>query len=105
MTILAAQSGGSGASTDGRWYMSLTRLAMTWRDKISFVLTENLSIKRISPLDVLKEDSDVTSKNDDERFDGDFMLMTGEVSKLLADLIEALGGQLKENDGTTALAA
>jgi len=82
-----------------------TRLAMTWNDKISFVLTENLSIKRISPLDVLKEDSDVTSKNDDERFDGDFMLMTGEVSKLLADLIEALGGQLKENDGSTALAA
>lgn len=82
-----------------------TRLALTWNDRVSFVLTENLSVKKITPLDVLKEDSDVTSKNDDERFDGDFMLMTGEVSKLLADLVEALGGQLRENDGTAALAA
>jgi recombination associated protein RdgC len=76
-----------------------TRLAMTWNDKISFVLTENLSIKRIAPLDVLKEDADGTSKNDDERFDSDMMLMTGELNKLLTALIDALGGQLKENDG------
>jgi len=82
-----------------------TRLALTWNDRISFVLTENLSIKRIAALDVLKEDSDVTLKNDDERFDGDFMLMTGEVSKMLSDLIEALGGQLRENDGSAAMAA
>ena len=82
-----------------------TRLALTWNDRISFVLTENLSVKRIAALDILKEDSDVTLKNDDERFDGDFMLMTGEVSKMLGDLIEALGGQLRENDGSAALAA
>ncbi|MFJ3046173.1 recombination-associated protein RdgC [Herbaspirillum chlorophenolicum] len=82
-----------------------TRLALTWADKVSFVLTENLSVKRIAPLDVLKEDADFTGKNEDERFDGDFMLMTGELSKLLASLVEALGGQLKENDGTMAQAA
>jgi len=82
-----------------------TRLALTWNDRVSFTLTENLSVKKVTPLDVLKEDSDVTSKNDDERFDGDFMLMTGEVSKMLADLIDALGGQLRENDGTAAMAA
>lgn len=82
-----------------------TRLALTWADKVSFVLTENLSVKRIAPLDVLKEDADFTGKNEDERFDGDFMLMTGELSKLLASLVEALGGQLKENDGTLAQAA
>jgi len=76
-----------------------TRLALTWADKVSFVLTENLSVKRIAPLDVLKEDADIAGKNDDERFDGDFMLMTGELAKLLASLVEALGGQLKENDG------
>ncbi len=29
-----------------------TRLAMTWRDRISFVLTEALTLKRIAPLDV-----------------------------------------------------
>ncbi|MBG7620904.1 recombination-associated protein RdgC [Herbaspirillum sp. AP02] len=82
-----------------------TRLALTWADKVSFVLTENLSVKRIAPLDVLKEDSEIAGKNDDERFDGDFMLMTGELAKLLAALVDALGGQLKENDGALAQAA
>jgi recombination associated protein RdgC len=76
-----------------------TRLAMTWNDKISFVLTEGLTVKRIAPLDVLKEDSEGSTKNDDERFDSDVMLMTGELNKLLTALIDALGGQLKENDG------
>ncbi len=32
-----------------------TRLAMTWNDRVSFVLTEDMSIKRITPLNVLKE--------------------------------------------------
>lgn len=80
-----------------------TRLALTWNSRVSFVLTENLSLKKIVPLDVLKEDGDVTNKNDEERFDGDFMLMTGEISKMLDDLIDALGGQLHENNGATTL--
>jgi recombination associated protein RdgC len=73
-----------------------TRLAMTWSDKISFVLTESLAIKRIAPLDVLKENNDATMKNDDERFDGDFMLMTGELARMLDDLVLALGGEQSE---------
>lgn len=82
-----------------------TRLAMTWNDKISFVLTEGLAVKRVTPLDVLKEDSDSTTKNDDERFDSDMMLMTGELHLMLSALIEALGGQLVENDGSAKVAA
>lgn len=73
-----------------------TRLAMTWADRISFVLTENLTIKRVLPLDVLKEDGNVTVKNDDERFESDVMLMTGELSKLLGDLVQVLGGEAKQ---------
>jgi recombination associated protein RdgC len=69
-----------------------TRLAMTWNDRISFVLTESLAIKGIKPLDVIKE-SDATIRNDDERFDNDMMLMTGELAKMMADLVEALGGE------------
>jgi len=70
-----------------------TRLAMTWNDRVSFVLTESLAIKRVAPLDVLKENADSTMQNDDERFDGDFMLMTGELAKLISDVVEALGGE------------
>jgi recombination associated protein RdgC len=71
-----------------------TRLAMTWNDKISFVLTEQLAIKGVKPLDVIKE-SEASTRNDEERFDGDMMLMTGELAKMLADVVEALGGEAK----------
>lgn len=68
------------------------RLAMTWNSRISFVLTEQLSIKSVKPLDVIKE-NDSAIRNDDERFDNDFALMTGEYNRMLTDLIEALGGE------------
>ena len=71
-----------------------TRLAMTWDSKISFVLTESLAIKGIKPLDVIAE-KESSTRNDEERFDGDFMLMTGELAKLMADVVEALGGEAK----------
>ncbi|KAF1042592.1 MAG: Recombination-associated protein RdgC [Herbaspirillum frisingense] len=73
-----------------------TRLALTWADKISFTLTAALTLKKIALLDVLKEDADKIGKNDDERFDGNFLLFAGEVDKLLACLVEALGGKLTE---------
>jgi len=71
-----------------------TKLAMTWADKVSFVLTETLAVKRVAPLDVLKEDTDSATKNDDERFDSDFMLMSGELGKMIGSLVEALGGEM-----------
>jgi recombination associated protein RdgC len=72
-----------------------TRLAMTWNDRVSFVLTDSLAVKRVAPLDVLKEQNDGTARDDDERFDADFTLMAGELSKMLGDLTEALGGERK----------
>jgi len=70
-----------------------TRLALTWADKISFTLAENLSIKKIALLDVLKENHDLTGKNDDERFDGDFVHFAAEASQLISALVAALGGE------------
>jgi recombination associated protein RdgC len=72
----------------------VTRLAMTWGERISFVLNENLQVKRLTFLDILKEQADGQAENADERFDLDFTLMTGEVARLLDDLLEALGGEL-----------
>jgi recombination associated protein RdgC len=70
-----------------------THLALTWADRISFVLTEGLDIKRVSPLDVLKKGNETVAPNDDEKFDSDMTLMTGELAKLLAELVDALGGE------------
>ena len=39
------------------------------------------------------KETESSTKNDDERFDGDLMLMTGELAKLMADVVEALGGE------------
>ena len=72
-----------------------TRLAMTWADRISFVLTEGLDVKRVAPLDVLKEGNEGVAANDDEKFDSDMMLMTGELAKMMAELVDALGGEKK----------
>ena len=69
-----------------------TRLALTWSDRVSFVLTEGLDVKRINPLDVLKEGQD-SSSNDADKFDSDMTLMTGELSRLIDALVEALGGE------------
>ena len=71
-----------------------TRLALTWDSKISFVLTESLAIKSVKALDVLAE-KESSTRNDEERFDGDFILMTGELAKMMADVVEALGGEAK----------
>jgi len=69
-----------------------TRLAMTWNDRISFVLTDDLSIKRVTPLDILKDNQDAQATNEAEQFEADFALFSGETSRLLADLVAALGG-------------
>lgn len=68
-----------------------TRLAMTWAERVSFTLTETLTLKRIAPLDVLTEKED-GSGDEAERFDTDFALMTGELGRMIDQLIETLGG-------------
>lgn len=71
----------------------VTRLGMTWNDRISFILDEKLRIKRLSFLDILKEENDGLADNEAERFDLDFTLMTGELARLFDDLLAALGGE------------
>ena len=64
---------------------------MTWRDKISFTLTENMQLKRIAPLDFIKDQIDASEA--DDVFDTDFAIMTGELPQLLGDLMATLGGE------------
>jgi recombination associated protein RdgC len=73
-----------------------TRLALTWDDRISFVLTEKLEIKRLTFLDLLKEEAEKSAERADEQFDADFALMTGELARFLPQLVEALGGEVAE---------
>ena len=73
-----------------------TRLALTWNSRVAFMLTESMTLKRITPLDVIKEADGGMTRDADERFDGDMMLMTGELGALMAALVDALGGEVPE---------
>lgn len=73
-----------------------TKLALTWKDRISFVLNESLMIRKITPLDVLAGEINKKDGSEDEVFDADFALMTGEMNELIGDLVDALGGFKQE---------
>lgn len=70
-----------------------TRLSLTWNDRVSFILTEQLQVKRLAFLDVLKEDAERQAENADDLFAANFALMAGELALLLGHLVEALGGE------------
>ena len=70
-----------------------TRLALTWGDKVSFVLTEQMQVKKLVFLDLIKEDAERQAENADDLFAANFTLMSGELAQLLAHLVEALGGE------------
>lgn len=70
-----------------------TQLAMTWNERVSFVLTDMAQVKKIKLLDVVLDGMQENGK-DDDGFDTDAAIVTGELSKLIPDLLEALGGEL-----------
>jgi len=75
-----------------------TSLALTWDDRISFVLDEKLTIKRLAFLDLLREEAEQNAETADDQFAADFALMTGELSRFLPALVKALGGEVCDGD-------
>jgi recombination associated protein RdgC len=69
-----------------------TRLALTWNNRVSFVLTEALQLKKMAFLDVVFEGA---STGKDDGFDTDATIATGELRQLLPALLEALGGEVQ----------
>ncbi len=74
----------------------VTKLSIDWQQRIQFVLCDDGSIKR------LKFSNEITEQNDDidredaaQRFDADFVLMTGELISLINGLTTSLGGEAK----------
>ena len=73
-----------------------TRLALTFDDRVSFILTEKMEIKRVAFLDVIKEEAEKQADAADMQMEADFALMSGELSRLIPALIEVLGGEDKD---------
>jgi len=71
----------------------VTKLAMTWRERIEFVVPEDLSIKRLRFTDTIKEERDDYAEDPAMQFDSDFAFMTLELSKFIEEVIMAFGGE------------
>jgi len=74
--------------------MQVTKLALTWDGNVSFVLDEELGIRRLKFGDTLQEKlADIDSDDALAKFDAAFSIMTLELSRMLPGLLEALGGE------------
>jgi len=72
----------------------VTKLALEWEENLSFVLNEDCSLKRLKFADQIREKNDDILKEDyAQRFDADFVLMTGILSKLTENLLHDFGGE------------
>jgi recombination associated protein RdgC len=78
------------------------QLGVSWNDRVAFLLTEKLAVKRVQFLDLepdaagaAQQQEAVATVDPLEKFDADFALMTGELTQLLEELLQALGGQVQ----------
>lgn len=71
-----------------------TKLALTWNDHVSFMLTEAMQLKKVAVLDVVFEGAKSAADGKDDDFDTDVAIATGELRKLIPDLLDALGGEV-----------
>jgi recombination associated protein RdgC len=79
-----------------------TRLGLTWNDRVSFVLTDKLQVKRLEFLEMAKDVPEGEEVDPEEQFDIDFAVMAGELASLLGDLAGVLGKESTATAGWTA---
>ncbi|WNO05971.1 recombination-associated protein RdgC [Rhodoferax mekongensis] len=69
-----------------------TKLALTFGDRVSFTLTENMQLKGITFLDVVFQDK--AAGNQDDVFDSEVFITTSELDALIFALKVELGGEM-----------
>lgn len=73
-----------------------TQLAMTWNERVSFVLADTGSIRKLKMLDVVLKEAEDGAGREEDNFDSNAAILTGELSVLIPDLLEALGGEASQ---------
>ncbi|MDE9479604.1 recombination-associated protein RdgC [Xenorhabdus bovienii] len=72
----------------------VTKLALEWEERIQFTLSDDFTIKKIKFSEALRDQNDDIDREDvAQRFDADFVLFSGELSRMFDSLINALGGE------------
>jgi len=69
-----------------------TKVGLIWKERVRFLLTDTLQLKRIQFLDVLQDEASQAGDDSASLFEATFTLMSEELGELVEALIEALGG-------------
>jgi recombination associated protein RdgC len=70
------------------------KLALTWENRLSFILDEHLIVKRLKFLDLIQDQMNETQASTfEEQFDADFSIMTAELAQFLPRLLNIFGGE------------
>lgn len=82
------------------------KLALSWNERISFVLADDLSVKRLRFEDLVQEQAaDAGAEDEAAQFDADFTVMALELKAFLAGLLDTFGGEVQEADKRRAVVA
>jgi len=74
----------------------VVKMSMEWHERLSFVLSEDLALKRLKFLDLIQEAAAESEADDPAtRFDVDFALMSLELGRFVTSLIKLFGGIAK----------
>jgi recombination associated protein RdgC len=73
------------------------RLAVSWNDRLTCRLDEDLSVKRLRFSDVLLEEAAEVGEDAAVRFDADFALMALELEHFIPSLLDAFGGEAPDS--------
>lgn len=69
-----------------------TKLELSYLDRVSFVLSDDVTLARLKYADELRDTND-DAENEITRYDADMVLMTAELTALLKALVVVLGGE------------
>ena len=69
----------------------VSKIALEYNESMSFMVSEDLSIKRIKFSDIVTSQNDDMDSDDCAKFEADFILMAGELNKMISDLHNEFG--------------
>lgn len=72
--------------------MAVTELGLVWNNRVAFILTQDLTLKRIKWLDVVQEEAQDNCDDAQSQAYATQLLMTAALSMIFSELVELLGG-------------
>ena len=72
--------------------MTVTELGLVWDGRVAFILTQDLTLKRIQWLDVVQEEAESSCDDAESMAYATQLLMEAALSAILGELVDLLGG-------------